>query len=173
MEKPADIVEWSHSQESGNPDVFFARLAESLQWREGFLTSQQVGSLLGLAKTAVAGLPVKRYAPFIRTKRGRRQVTRYHIDDLLQWLAALNPRYADYSPAEGPLLTPAQVANVCNDAGITADALAEMRRNDSGPDFLQVNSRIFRYRKSDVLRWIAGGERSLPPSEMLFDGEPS
>lgn len=52
---------------------------------------------------------------------------------------------------EQNLVAPAEVAEYL---GVTTQALAVMRMNGDGPEFIRVNTRTIRYRWSAVEEWI-------------------
>jgi hypothetical protein len=83
-------------------------------------------------------------------------VSCYSLPDLIEFLASLNPAFCDYDPTEGPLLRPEQVVELCGDCGrnVTARTLSRLRREGAGPDYVQFNVRVYRYRLKDVLRWL-------------------
>ncbi len=66
-------------------------------------------------------------------------------------------RTRTHTTQAGPgLLTTRQVARMF---GLSFRAVEEWRRRGRGPKFLQLTSRVVRYRREDVERWLQGREK--------------
>lgn len=63
----------------------------------------------------------------------------------------LHDQVESEGPVTGPLLTPEQVAEICN---VAPDTVLRWRLRGAGPKFLKVNPRCFRYRREDVNEWL-------------------
>lgn len=53
------------------------------------------------------------------------------------------------------LLTPKEVASIC---GVTPRTVGDWRQKGEGPPYVKLSSRVVRYRREDVLAWIASHE---------------
>ena len=77
------------------------------------------------------------------------------MPELVKIAAAGSPHFVDYTDPDA-LLTPAQTSPL---TGYSQRTLDNKRCNGSGPKFIRLSSRCVRYRRRDVLEWVAERER--------------
>jgi hypothetical protein len=134
---------------------FAACFAESQSKHRNRISPVSLGKLLSLSRKALLRLPLSTSTPFVRTEKGMRQTLCFNREDIRRFLTSLNPAFSDYDFA-GPLLAPEQVVEVFKtfEVGIDKRDLIRFRQDGDGPEFIALNSRVVRYRLSDVLGWI-------------------
>lgn len=108
-----------------------ASIIQEQERRKGLLSVHELGEILNLGRDGINALPLRFVRPFRQTPRGLRQVKSVYKGRLIEFLAALNPAFSNYDPAEGPLLIPAQAVE---------------RFGDDLPEFVQITPRTRRYR---------------------------
>ena len=165
--------QWLMRMLNADKETFGELLEEDRQRDRDSIPLKKVGELLGLSLKPVRDLPLRLRFPRKNTSRGRRGVSCYLLPELIEYLTSLNPTFSDYDPTEGSLLKPEQVVELCGESGrnVTARMLARLRRDGCGPDYVQINVRVCRYRIKDVLDWLTLRDKSedaIAPSEYLM-----
>ena len=77
-----------------------------------------------------------------------------------------NPHFVDYTDPDA-LLTPQQASVL---AGLSHRTLDNKRSDGTGPKYIRLSSRCVRYRRRNIMKWVAEHERTktesrLPPRD--------